>query len=91
MNKPLRVAVASIAAYVVVLTWAVLYLADYAIWLHFAGPGERVGLMSTSPGQTVVYVLAAVGAALVVINGISVATRVKPVEDAAWSRPRDED
>ncbi len=91
MNNPLRVAVASIATYLLVLTWAVLYLADYAIWLHFSGHEERSGLMQTSPGQTAVYVLVGVGVALVLVNAISAATRVKPVDDAVWSRPRDDD
>ncbi len=67
-----RALVWSVVVYQLVLTWVLLRLADYMVWLHFdCGNPERAcesyPLLSTVPGAQAVWV---VGIAIIVIAGV---------------------
>ena len=62
--------VVSVIVFQLVLTYCVLKLADYAIWLHFDRPDASRGLLDTSPGVEVAWTLGVTFAILLVANSL---------------------
>jgi hypothetical protein len=65
MNAFWKSLVVSIAIYQLVLSYCMIYLADYCVWLRF---GNGTNLLNTYPGRMSALFLGGVLAALVVFN-----------------------
>jgi hypothetical protein len=62
--------VVSVIVFQLVLTYCVLKLADYAVWLHFNTADVNHGLLDTSPGVEVAWTLGVTFAILLVVNSV---------------------